>query len=632
MREPFVTALLVRNEADRYLREVLDWHGQWGPCVVLDDGSDDGTPDLCRQHPSVLRCETRPAGVVAWGTESPARAHLWNMAEEAGDWVLVADADQLLSEDPRPLCQTRVLNAWSFVLYDLWDEKRGLYREDQFWRGHLFPRPWLFNPHRTPAGWRAQWSGRGIHTGHCPANFPLVTRPAPAEYYWLHLGYARAEDRLAKLAKYRSVANQMSPSEIAHAESIADPNPTLRVLPFAKPIRILIGGPVRKRAPVLQAHLDSLAWQEFPKRVQVSYCFVDDYPAPDDGQAVLRAFVDEHGGEILRPDIARPNDFTDQHPVTHQWTQSAMNRMGELKTLIFRKALEGQYDYVWLVDSDLILDRTTLRSLLSAEQGVVSAVYWTKWNSDPGIHSGPQVWLRPPYQLGLPHYDESTFRKELAVDRKLVKVGGLGACTLIHRSVIEKGVNFAKPPAFPSGGLMDGEDRHFCEWARRLHVDLWADAWPDIFHIYHPSNDADIPQYAAELGTAHPQYPNTGSLLALKLTNLEDGIGPVFLRTRLGLGSLLPEIESALYQMTRGQTRTVKVHFPSTAPNYLSVSGPVNLAGQTRLIQVELVDCKTTSLAPVVRDEFYVSPEGVSKDAMMLTPEQRQSFQDEAEA
>lgn len=609
-----MTALLVKDEAQRYLPEVLDHHARYGPLVILDDHSTDGTFELCQKHPAVIALErTWRAGM--WGNESPSRQQLWNLAQLHGDWILVCDGDQLLMGDPRDLIKSTVVNSWAFVLYDGWED-RAHYRVDGLWNAHNGPRPWLFCPERVPVGYVPEWSLRGIHTGHAPINFPHRVGIAPKEYWWHHLGYIHAGDRQAKYQRYRSQSHQLSPGERLHAESIIQPA-TLRR--FDQPVKLCIGGPVRKPVEVLKAHLETLAWQDIPQGVEVTYCFVSDYPEPDPAETLLQEFVQQRGGVVLSPPQRTPvGDFNDQSPITHQWTPTAMNRVGEMKRHIFAWALEQGSELVWLVDSDLLLDRTTLTSLYADGRVVTSAVYWTVWNrnAEKTIHAAPQVWLAPVYQLSRgPYYPEAEFRRKLS-NRELIPVGGLGACTLIHQSVIRKGVGFAKPANFPTGGLWDGEDRHFCEHARRLHVDLHADSWPDIFHVYHPDDVQWIPAMLERLGKVHPSAPQAGDLVNLNLKNLED-MTAVPWRGVIGRNHLTIELEDAVLSMSRGETRTVRVNFPADYPEDA-------LRGQSRLIQVALIDCKPFGLAPVLENEFHKSPMGVVADATTFTPEQNE--------
>jgi glycosyltransferase involved in cell wall biosynthesis len=219
----------VRNEAgeDRYLRRVLARCLSWSDAVlVLDDTSTDATPDIAREMGCVVRTRS---GELAWGKESSARAELWSFACEYAtdpdDWVLIADADMVLHGDPRPLCESDETNAWAWVLYDCWDSE-DWYREDGFWQGHHHPRVWLLAPNRVPEGWVADWSDRGIHVGHFPANFPLIAGIAPATVYWAHYSFLTATNRALKAAQYASVAHQLSPAERAHAASILDPQAT----------------------------------------------------------------------------------------------------------------------------------------------------------------------------------------------------------------------------------------------------------------------------------------------------------------------------------------------------------------------------------------------------------------------
>jgi hypothetical protein len=221
MSNRLVTALLVKNEADKYLERVLKRCWEFSSDVlVLDDGS---TDDSVRKAWG-LGCQVRERRETGmWGNESPARAELWDWgAKEAGDgWLLIADADMLLQGDPRPLLNTTQHNAWSFVLYDLWDSET-TYRLDGFWRGHEYPRPWLFRPSRlgydTPI-----WPDRGLHTGHAPSNAQIDAGIAyPEQLCWHHLAYVTQPDRFRKHQQYLEKSHLLTPWEQAHAASVGD--------------------------------------------------------------------------------------------------------------------------------------------------------------------------------------------------------------------------------------------------------------------------------------------------------------------------------------------------------------------------------------------------------------------------
>src|SRR5205807_7447923 len=129
----------------------------------------------------------------------------------------------------------------------------------------------------------------------------------------------------------------------------------LAVLPDAHEPLILVGTSVRKPAAVLAPYLASLAWQELPARVKLHYAFVDD-GCERDARLLLDEFVQTHGGEVLRGVPGAVGDFSDVHPHTHQWTPSAMRRVGANKNRLLSRALELHADAVWLVDADLICD------------------------------------------------------------------------------------------------------------------------------------------------------------------------------------------------------------------------------------------------------------------------------------
>lgn len=393
---------------------------------------------------------------------------------------------------------------------------------------------------------------------------------------------------------------------------------------------IVIGTSCRKPLEVLQPYLASLAYQELPPRTRLHPIFVADWPTKDPAEDYLRQWVSERGGEILRGVPTSGGDFADgKGLVTHQWTLNAMKRVAANKNKILQRALGLKADYVFLCDADLILDRTTLYSLLAAEKPVTTAVYWTHWIKQTSetrtSYAMPQVWLVHPYGLSGRGMDEAEFRAKLT-SRELTRVWGYGACTLIKHAVLEAGISFTDVPGgLPPGPMSDGEDRHFCHRVEAAHIEAFADAWPDVFHAY----DADtqvpmIPQMVARLGVNHPMGPALGDLVSLKLEALEPvphqhgwtQVPRQHVRGRLGQVAIMPELEEAVYGMSRGDTKIIPVHMP--------LSHPVGyFRGRRRLIRVTLVDTKPFCAPPVLESELHISPRSRAiTDTLTLLPAQ----------
>lgn len=392
--------------------------------------------------------------------------------------------------------------------------------------------------------------------------------------------------------------------------------------------RILVGTCIKKPLPVVRAYLQALQWQDRPPNTELSFAFVD-----DSGDPGVHDLLASANATLLAPDQdSAPYD--DTGPVTHQWSPAAMARVGRMKNRLLQKAVTEKYDAIWLVDADLICDTTTFRSLWTLNVPIACAVYWTYWNNPAAmrgqLHAAPQVWLQHPYGLEGRGMDQAEFRARL-VTRQRTEVWGQGACTLIRTPVIEKGVNFDYVPGVPLEGMMAGEDRHFCLRAESLHIPMFADPWPDLFHIYHPTDQQRIPEMLARLGEEHPTRPEFGDQVSLLLEAIEPvlvgpnqmaQVPPQHVRGRIGGLAMLPELENQIVQMDRGETAIVGVHFPAHHPMpYLRT--------QRRLIRVTLIDVKRMGYAPVVEDELLQGILGMA-DRTTLTEAQQVAMQDDA--
>ena len=406
-------------------------------------------------------------------------------------------------------------------------------------------------------------------------------------------------------------------------------SPVLAQLPDHQQKVIAVGSSIRKNLPILQAFLQSLDWQSLPPNTRILPLFVPDFLGEQaDAEVYLREWTTTHGGELLRGVPSAAGDFSDAG-ATHQWSLEATRRIAANKNRIIKRALQLNADALFLVDADLILDRTVLAQLIADEKPIVTAVYYTKWQRQTKEtqkqYAMPQVWLLNPYQLSGRGMDDAEFRTKL-VNRELQRVWGFGACTLIQRRVLETGLDFSPHPDAPQDGLNAWEDRQFCWKAERMHIEAWADSHPDIFHIYDSQLDVPkIPAMLQQLGANHPQQAKLGDLVSLTLEALEPvptPRGPTIVpkqypRGRLGQLPLMPEIEGAILTMRRGEIRTIPVHFPIN-------HSLAYFRGRRRLIRIGLLDVKPFA-APVGLEEEIRVKAGTVMDKLLLTERQQQA-------
>ncbi|NLT57831.1 MAG: hypothetical protein GXX99_02585 [Clostridiales bacterium] len=263
----------------------------------------------------------------------------------------------------------------------------------------------------------------------------------------------------------------------------------------AKP-KLLIGSPIFQKPAILEAFLQSLDRID-TDGLDVAYLFVDDNT---DGasKALLADFQARHAQVALLPGEQIGTYRCDE--VTHHWSQALMEKVGAYKDRILEHAVGQGFDGVFLIDSDLLIHRRLIQHLMACGKEIVSEIFWTKWT--PQSVPLPNVWLYDQYGL-VP----SAPSEQLSEDEKnartwqflsslrvpgLYRVGGLGACTLISRAALLKGVRFAP---IDNLRLLRGEDRFFCVRAAALGLELFVDTHHPAYHIYRESDLAGVPAY-----------------------------------------------------------------------------------------------------------------------------------------
>jgi hypothetical protein len=259
---------------------------------------------------------------------------------------------------------------------------------------------------------------------------------------------------------------------------------------------VLIGSPVHQQPEILNEFLTSLL-ELNQEDVMIEYRFIDDNEI-ETSRTLLTAFANQTPGVFINK-CTKEQETYQRNEFTHYWKESQIWKVAHMKDQIIDYARENNFDYLFLVDSDLVLHPYTLQQLIKSNKDIISNIFWTKWQ--PNASELPQVWLQDMYTLYEKQRNETLTDEEInqRTNHFLTKlripgvyeVGGLGACTLISKHALQTGVKFAEIPNLSFWG----EDRHFSIRATSLGLTLHVDTHYPSFHIYRFSDLSGLPAY-----------------------------------------------------------------------------------------------------------------------------------------
>ena len=140
-----------------------------------------------------------------------------------------------------------------------------------------------------------------------------------------------------------------------------------------------------------------------------------------------------------------------------------------------QRAVNGGFDYLFFIDSDMIFPADTLTKLMALNTDIATAVCYAR----KGKHE-PCVYNRV-VKRSLFHDSEANHFFTIPEDAFRIAGCGMAVC-LIKTEVLKKLVKKYKGTPFEPFGNM-GEDLAFCYRARKLGFEIKADASIDIGHI-----------------------------------------------------------------------------------------------------------------------------------------------------
>lgn len=228
-------------------------------------------------------------------------------------------------------------------------------------------------------------------------------------------------------------------------------------------MKVLIAAPARQNPEIFKEYLKSL--ERLEKPCQTDRLFIL-HNCPE-----LIPIIKEHPEPCMFSEFYTNDEYkTDE--TSHKWTSRLVSNIIKMKNGIARFTLDNDYDYVFFVDTDLILHPKTLTRLLETQKKIVAEIFWTRWS--PDTEPLPNCWMFDSYS-GV-DYDHISQWLQPGIHQ----VGQTGACILLHRSVFESGVCYDD---IHNLGF-DGEDRFFCVRAACKGYKIWIDTHYPAIHLY----------------------------------------------------------------------------------------------------------------------------------------------------
>jgi len=229
--------------------------------------------------------------------------------------------------------------------------------------------------------------------------------------------------------------------------------------------RILMFIPVHQKEDIFKVHLASLRDLIIPTWTTLDKLFV-----LHNCEELKDLLLPEERFQVVNDKVEYDVDGD-----THIWKAKNLMYITNVKNQVAKLSVTEGYDYVFMVDSDLVLKPNTLLALLEADRDIVAELFWTKWT--PEAEELPNVW-------DFDHYTFTEHPKDKYKENTVYKCGGTGACILISTEVYKAGVDYSPI----TNVSFWGEDRAFSIRAHVHGFTMYIDTHEEAFHIYRESD------------------------------------------------------------------------------------------------------------------------------------------------
>lgn len=150
-----------------------------------------------------------------------------------------------------------------------------------------------------------------------------------------------------------------------------------------------------------------------------------------------------------------------------KYLEEPRDRMIQNRNILRDYMINNNYDYLLCLDSDIVLNKYTLKNLLNHKKEVISAVYFRPLTNKGKTGIVPLIL----------EYDENKKLKLVSIEDKKVKkinMTGLG-CILINKEVLKK-ISFRYDQGF--------DDEAFCQDLEKYNIPLYVDTSEIVKHLF----------------------------------------------------------------------------------------------------------------------------------------------------
>lgn len=463
---------LIKNEEQKFLKnwlknneEVIDFH------IFLDNGSSDNTINIIKQlYKTKFIIISDSKEFVT--NEQYLRNKLWEECRKYAtidDWIFAIDADEFLDKKHMILLKkdlpifNKNIESVNFNLLDMWNSEE--YRCDGQWSPSKYT---LLYRYKNVQYQNVRKLSNKLHAGRNP-NYINHKKSIHSHINILHMPYTSDKLRREKYDFYTKNAPNQKLNN--HALSILDIEPNLKKIYSGNfDEKIMICSLIHNRQWFLKYFLSTLSNIDYNKKNIVYYFVVNN--SDDD---VLK-MIDEFKASIStsasgRSVIIDVYNFDLIDKKDREWSNSLLHHMGIMRSMCLDKGKELNCDFIFTVDSDIVVPRYLLKQLIGRQLPIVSPVFFSKWSNTKSINTFPQL-------TGLKKYkgNENYMCRD---STKFFEVGILGAITLINIKYINSRINYLDW----ENNQLWGEDAIFCTKLSIEGVKLYGDYSFDITHL-----------------------------------------------------------------------------------------------------------------------------------------------------